>query len=1286
MSLWKKQDTRKFKPPASFGLVYGTTVKHLGAAFWQIRIGKELVTAYRPPSVGGSDEAWGSVSLQTYDAGEFLAYNIAGEQWDVVYDSVPPDHGYSCLKNFSGILFRILSEYSTGTYPGNLERSINGGKSWEVVFAGDIPNDEGIISIDQATDGTLWAAWSKAGGASYETRIYKSERHGELGSWILVYTYPVQARCWSIACHPLERNKIATFVIRSTGQGIYLAYTTDGGITWVDQDTGQNAAGGVFTECEVLFGELSRLIFSTGQSTTPIFITDDWGVTCTSTLTLPGSGAHYPKQMIRGTDNEIFYTFQRALEGYIARSIDNGATWDNVWAVASTVGMSAFSSLAYDRSTETLYWSSAGIYNPVLGYAVAKWTEIGGWQDISADIFAVVGSELLGVRNISAPVLVRGLSVGDKVAIEYNESTGHWVIVDGPISARVLVAARVRTAPSGTMNSFFAWTFSSKWKYKTWDPTELPPYINWRVRALTSKFWLVLNMEYPDPGYGDTHDVVVKCTRNGGKTWSALPNPSLGATWRWCDFALDTEGWLWGIAYEGEEEHGRYGARGQSACYCSQDQGLTWTLKWYDYAHYTADPDKVAALCLRCHPTDKNRIVIFGQSSLSAYGIMCTWQSSDRGESWEWVESTNLISYNDMGLVWDACICDNGRLVWWSLRSTGKLGMHLKVSDDGGLTWTTKWSLVWANAFRTGSIAHNKSGKRLFICTGSGTASPDLPGAAYFSGDYGDTWTKFDNDPPDTENSECNAGLSYDEVDDALYVMAGAGHSTSPTPSANSIVKMSPVTQDGEWVDVTHDLMPVGGFNSYLAVSSVPQERCINVIPRSSIASSFGYGGGAPSGPSGDPSGSFPTPTPPTPPPPPTPTAISGVPLFMQQSGSETVPYSRRVSKLAEVAGVGWLWSNQSDPGTATQSGVCSLKELGGNFYRIVMLPSSIEWLQHYLMHVGQLQRSTNEGITWVDVGPSPIPDVGNWGVNNVCIDAGGILWLCTCWDFGPPTNPSQIFKSTDNGITWTLSHSESLPWGSYRRIVDIFAHPTDANVIVAVGEGYDAEDLSSYVQATWVTTNAGASWSRNDVATSIGVSSCGYVHGVMLSSGRILCYNTDTYGYSDDYGTSWTVVDDDGSIFSVMTQFLRVPGDIVFGASIGWGARRSIDHGETWELLFHVTAPGDPRPMGLAYCRTNDTVYISTNSAKAGNRVLAIPDATQVTVGAAQDLSSNLNALWASGLPGVQCITARNTLDILKFVPDTISMTEIDRPKRKMKRIVTEAVKIVETVIRQLT
>ncbi|KKM26013.1 hypothetical protein LCGC14_1589190, partial [marine sediment metagenome] len=111
--------------------------------------------------------------------------------------------------------------------------------------------------------------------------------------------------------------------------------------------------------------------------------------------------------------------------------------------------------------------------------------------------------------------------------------------------------------------------------------------------------------------------------------------------------------------------------------------------------------------------------------------------------------------------------------------------------------------------------------------------------------------------------------------------------------------------------------------------------------------------------------------------------------LYAQQAYfGVTPPYPKRVARLTGN------WALRSDPASADQLNTYFLKRVGANLYRGDGSDSGNPWM----LHPGQLQRSTDDGATWNDVGPSPVwIGTHNWGVQDIAAGADGTLWLCCC-------------------------------------------------------------------------------------------------------------------------------------------------------------------------------------------------------------------------------------------------------------------------------------------------
>ncbi len=122
----------------------------------------------------------------------------------------------------------------------------------------------------------------------------------------------------------------------------------------------------------------------------------------------------------------------------------------------------------------------------------------------------------------------------------------------------------------------------------------------------------------------------------------------------------------------------------------------------------------------------------------------------------------------------------------------------------------------------------------------------------------------------------------------------------------------------------------------------------------------------------------------------------------------------------------------------------------------------------------GKLYRSVDQGDTWVEVTPNTATEFAR----SMAQDANGDLWLVTSeqepHDAVPSNEPSRIYKSTDNGVTWV--ESLEIPETSFStrnwQAYNITCHPTNANIIIAEG----VEQVGSQSRL-WRTTDGGSTW-----------------------------------------------------------------------------------------------------------------------------------------------------------------------------------------------------------------
>lgn len=348
--------------------------------------------------------------------------------------------------------------------------------------------------------------------------------------------------------------------------------------------------------------------------------------------------------------------------------------------------------------------------------------------------------------------------------------------------------------------------------------------------------------------------------------------------------------------------------------------------------------------------------------------------------------------------------------------------------------------------------------------------------------------------------------------------------------------------------------------------------------------------------------------------------------LYAGESPLTNGNYARHFSKLTASA-----WTLQDDPGAAAQDPIGIVKKLGANLYRIIG-DDQMAAISHFCVHPGQLRRSTDEGQNWTNVGPTPVTDSGDtWGPNDMIEGADGTLWLCCCPDDVSNGNLAApaVYRSINDGVTWTKVYEDTTKdTGNWRRMISIVAHPSNANVIAAVG------DRNPGVSLVWVTENGGGAWATNNGSS--GQSVGGARRAVMMDNARIVMIRGTTFYYTDDYGaTAWST----GAGASLSTyQYCLARGGTILFASGGTASvprvLRSLDYGLNWTQIFDETDVGNAawttKYSGLQYDPVTDTLYVASD-VEAGDAVntfmvFSLASAAQASIGLFKDLTYDLS------------------------------------------------------------
>lgn len=229
----------------------------------------------------------------------------------------------------------------------------------------------------------------------------------------------------------------------------------------------------------------------------------------------------------------------------------------------------------------------------------------------------------------------------------------------------------------------------------------------------------------------------------------------------------------------------------------------------------------------------------------------------------------------------------------------------------------------------------------------------------------------------------------------------------------------------------------------------------------------------------------------------------------------------------------------------------------------------------------GGIQRTTDGGKTWKSVLPDPVS--GTWLVfdpdnpKNVYAGtrpAGGAGGGGGGRGAAPVTTPatdSQIYRSTDEGATWTKTSPDGLPGGSF------------GTIALAVAPGTNGLRIYNYVaQGIFRSDDGGAHWSRaSDDPRLIGG---GQFHDVIVDprDANILFATQTSLYRSTDGGKTWNSYAGAPSGADFNYVWIDPTNDKNMILAVDQGVEISMDSGHTWTTWFN-------QPTGQMYNVTTD-------------------------------------------------------------------------------------------------
>jgi hypothetical protein len=242
----------------------------------------------------------------------------------------------------------------------------------------------------------------------------------------------------------------------------------------------------------------------------------------------------------------------------------------------------------------------------------------------------------------------------------------------------------------------------------------------------------------------------------------------------------------------------------------------------------------------------------------------------------------------------------------------------------------------------------------------------------------------------------------------------------------------------------------------------------------------------------------------------------------------------------------GISWQNES-AGLANTS--CKALAASGN----VLFAGTID------ADFGYVWRTTNSGTNWEPAITSNFPDVG---IDALIVTRDGVLYA--------GLNGEGVFKSTDNGTTWTDLNTTFAYVGA-------FAANSTTLIAGSVGFGQGMFRTTN-AGTTWVPANSGAPMSNISAMCTVGETIFAGLSGTGI-------YKTT------DGGITWVL--SNAGVTNIFINALLNAGSSIFAATYG-GLFRSTDGGSNWALANDGIPAND---WGISLAINGSTLYTGTRS-----------------------------------------------------------------------------------------
>ncbi len=211
-----------------------------------------------------------------------------------------------------------------------------------------------------------------------------------------------------------------------------------------------------------------------------------------------------------------------------------------------------------------------------------------------------------------------------------------------------------------------------------------------------------------------------------------------------------------------------------------------------------------------------------------------------------------------------------------------------------------------------------------------------------------------------------------------------------------------------------------------------------------------------------------------------------------------------------------------------------------------------------YLGYGNLVYKTSNNGFTWTRIDPMLTPGINTGDIRDIAVDPnnGNILYL--------PVSSHGYFKSIDEGASWQRITNGLLNTG-----IVLMAVPNLMGSETVYVTGWDGE-------GTFRTDDGGETWIRLDGG--------GITHSFPDEIKVHPLYPNEVWEISDlgglflstNYGTNWTqkfnAHEMDGFRFGSVHALTPAPSNssVIYAVKSGYGLYKSTDAGTTWDFLRH--------------------------------------------------------------------------------------------------------------------